>query len=190
MTNKKEKEFISNPVEAYENIVKQLARKTQECNELKIENEELNNRMAEVIYRATGGRLSYSNYTLDAIEQAFNDQLEILSDQKVGEEIKELNQKLYLVQNEVHFKTKYIQEQREGIKQLEQECEELKKTIKTIFKALIIANHKDIGIIQDTIWVDKITTLWDYIMITLDMNDDQFKEFEKQAIREMERIYE
>lgn len=71
-----------------------------------------------------------------------------------------------------------------------QECEELKKTIKTIFKALIIANHKDIGTIQDTIWVDKITTLWDYIMITLDMNDDQFKEFEKQAIRKMERIYE
>ena len=108
---------------------KQLARKTHECNELKIENEELNNRMAEVTYRATGGRLSYSNYTLDAIEQAFNDQLEILSDQKVEEEIKELNQKLYLVQNEVHFKTEYIQEQREEIKQLEQECEELKRKV-------------------------------------------------------------
>ena len=110
-------------------LFKQLARKTQECNELKIENEELNNRMAEVTYRATGGRLSYSNYTLDAIEQAFNDQLEILSDQKLEEEIKELNQKLYLVQNEVHFKTEYIQEQREEIKQLEQECEELKRKV-------------------------------------------------------------
>ena len=31
MTNKKEKEFISNPVEAYENVVKQPALKTQEC---------------------------------------------------------------------------------------------------------------------------------------------------------------
>ena len=40
--------------------------------------------MATVTYRATGGRLSYSNYTLDAIEQAFYDQLDILSDQKIG----------------------------------------------------------------------------------------------------------
>ena len=35
MTDKEEKEFISNPVEAYENVVKQLARKTQEYKELK-----------------------------------------------------------------------------------------------------------------------------------------------------------
>lgn len=102
---------------------KQLVRKTQECEELK-------DKMADVIYAATGGRLSYSDYTLDAIEQAFNDQLEILSDQKVEEELKELNQKLYLAQNEVHSKTEYIQEQREEIKQLEQECEELKERIK------------------------------------------------------------
>lgn len=47
MTGKEEKEFISNPVEAYENVVKQLARKTQECEQLqekyealKLENEE------------------------------------------------------------------------------------------------------------------------------------------------------
>ena len=97
--------------------------------ELKEENEELNNRMAEVTYRATGGRLSYSNYTLDAIGKAFNDQLEILSDQKVEEETKELNQKLYLAQNEIRSKTEYIQEQRDIIKKLEQECEELKKEL-------------------------------------------------------------
>lgn len=122
-------------------LFKQLARKTQECNELKIENEELNNRIAEVTYRATGGRLSYSNYTLDAIEQAFNDQLEILSDQKVEEEIKELNQKLYLVQNEVHVKTEYIQEQREEIKQLEQECERSLKRISDLEERII--NHSN-----------------------------------------------
>ena len=104
---------------------KQLQRKTAECEELK-------DKMADVIYRATGGRLSYSSYTLDAIEQAFNDQLEILSDQKVEEEIKELNQKLYSVQNEVHFKTEYIQEQREEIKQLEQKNEELKEDYKEL----------------------------------------------------------
>lgn len=108
---------------------KKLARKTQECEELKAEKEELNNRMAEVTYRATGGRLSYSNYTLDAIEQAFNDQLEILSDQKVKEETKDLNQKLYSAQNKVRSKTEYIQEQRDIIKKLEQECEELKERL-------------------------------------------------------------
>ena len=50
---------------------------------LKEENGELCDRMATVTYRATGGRLSYSNYTLDAIEQAFYDQLDILSDKKI-----------------------------------------------------------------------------------------------------------
>ena len=101
---------------------KQLKRKTQEYEELK-------DKMANVTYAATGGRLSYSNYTLDAIEQAFNDQLEILSDRKVEEETKELNQKLYLAQNEIRSKTEYIQEQRDIIKKLEQECEELKKEL-------------------------------------------------------------
>ena len=88
-------------------IFKQLARKTQECEELKIENEELNDRMAEVTYRATGGRLSYSNYTLDAIEQAFNDQLEILSNQKV-KKTKQLEQKNKELETELDlYKTWY-----------------------------------------------------------------------------------
>ena len=121
---------------------KQLARKTQECKELEIEKEELNNRMAEVIYRATGGRLSYSNYTLDAIEQAFNDQLEVLSDQKVEEETKELKQELYLIQNEIHSKTEYIQEQREYIKQLEQKYELLEGTNKIHVDTLNQLNDK------------------------------------------------
>lgn len=38
-------------------------------------------------------------------------------------------QELYSAQNEVHFKTEYIQEQRDIIKKLEQECEELKSQI-------------------------------------------------------------
>lgn len=78
-----------------------LACKTQECEELKTENEELNDRMAEVTFRATGGRLSYSNYTLDAIEKAFNDQLEILSDQKVEEETKELEKEIEILKKEI-----------------------------------------------------------------------------------------
>ena len=68
---------------------------------LKEENKELCKRMATVTYRATGGRLSYSNYTLDAIEQAFYDQLDILSDQKIEpykqtlQEIKEIAEDAY-----------------------------------------------------------------------------------------------
>ena len=60
---------------------------------------------------------------------------------------------------------------------------ELEEAIKTIFTSLIIANHVDIGAIQDTIWVDTFTTLWDYIRIVLNMDDEQFEEFEKQAIK-------
>ena len=42
----RKKEFISNPVEAYENVVKQLARKTQECEKLKEKNALLETQMA------------------------------------------------------------------------------------------------------------------------------------------------
>ena len=66
----------------------------QEVNQkLEQENNELCKRMAEVTYRVTGGRLSYPNYTLDAIEQAFYDQLEILSDKK-SEEYKQALQEI------------------------------------------------------------------------------------------------
>lgn len=65
---------------------------------------------------------------------------------------------------------------------------ELKENIKTIFTSLIIANHVDIGAIQDTIWVDNYTTLWDYIRIILNMGDKQFAEFEKQALKQMEEV--
>lgn len=65
---------------------------------------------------------------------------------------------------------------------------ELEENIKTIFKTLIIANDFNIGAIQDTIWVDKYTTLWDYIRIILNMDDKQFEKFEKQALKQMEEV--
>lgn len=49
---------------------KQLKRKEQEC-------EELHNRTASIIYNLTGGRLSYSTYTLEGCEDAYRDQLSI-----------------------------------------------------------------------------------------------------------------
>lgn len=74
---------------------------------LKKENEELNDRMAEVTYMATGGRLSYSNYTLDAIEQAFQDQLEILSDRKAEQEI-EFYKRILKEIREIAVKKNYL----------------------------------------------------------------------------------
>lgn len=86
--------------------------------------------------------------------------------------------------------TKYdrVKEMEEKITEVENKNFELKENIKTIFTSLIIANHVDIGAIQDTIWVDDYTTLWDYIRIILNMDDEQFEEFEKQAIKQMEEV--
>ena len=79
-------------------------------------------------------------------------------------------------------------EMEEKITEVENKNFELEENIKTIFTSLIIANHIDIGAIQDTIWVDNHITLWDYIRIILNMDDEQFEEFEKQALKQMEEV--
>ena len=57
------------------------------------------------------------------------------------------------------------------LKRKEQECEELRRSITKIFACLIKANRTNK--IVDTIWVDRITTLWDYIARTLGIEGDQ-----------------
>ena len=58
--------------------MKQLLQNTLEyINNKEQEREELQERTASIIYNLTGGRLSYSTYTLEACEQAYHDQLEI-----------------------------------------------------------------------------------------------------------------
>lgn len=72
--------------------------KEQECEELekKIENYcfdcDVAERMRKVTYAATGGRLSYANYTVEAIEQAYNDQLRIDVEYRTKELEEELEQ--------------------------------------------------------------------------------------------------
>ena len=61
-------------------------------------------------------------------------------------------------------------EKLEKLLRKEQECEELKGSITKIFACLIKANR---DVIVDTLWVDKITTLWDYIAQTLGIEGDQ-----------------
>lgn len=69
MTDKEEKEFISNPVEAYENVVKQLARKTQECEQLKKECEKYKQALFEIkIYCKTALCVSISKNDINFIQ--------------------------------------------------------------------------------------------------------------------------
>ena len=55
--------------------------------------------------------------------------------------------------------------------QLKEENDRLRKRIVTIFDCLIKANRANM--IDTTLWVDEITTLWDYIAQTLGIEGDQ-----------------
>ena len=71
-------------------LQKQLEQKDEEC-------EELHSRTASIIYSLTGGRLSYSTYTLEGCEDAYRDQLEIdvnKATKELEEEIETLKQEL------------------------------------------------------------------------------------------------
>lgn len=95
----------NNPKCFYKKTLKQLSRKTQGMNSIHEYYKELHSNATE---------LANKNIQL-------KEQLE-------GKE-----QELYLARNEVHSKTEYIQEQRDIIKQLQQECEELKEKFKKFF---------------------------------------------------------
>lgn len=66
--------------------------------------------------------------------------------------------------------------------QLKAENEELKRRIIKIFACLIKANRTNK--IVDTLWVDDITTLWDYIALTLGIEGDQ-KQVEEQILQKI-----
>ena len=68
------------------------------------------------------------------------------------------------------------------LKRKEQECEELRRSITKIFTCLINANRTNK--IVDTIWVDRITTLWDYIALTLGIEGDQ-TQIEEQILQKI-----
>ena len=66
--------------------------------------------------------------------------------------------------------------------QLKAENEELRRSITKIFTCLIKANNR--GKIIDTLWVDRITTLWDYIALTLGIEGDQ-TQIEEQILQKI-----
>lgn len=92
--NKAYEECKNSRLKAYN----KLQEKEQECEELKEKMEkycydcDVAERMRKVIYAATGGRLSYANYTVEAIEQAYNDQLCIDVEYRTKKIEEELNQ--------------------------------------------------------------------------------------------------
>ena len=96
--------FVTYKAESIKKLLKDtleyINNKEQKC-------EELQERTANIIYSLTGGRLSYSTYTLEGCEQAYHDQLEI----DVERATKELEEKLQAK---------------------EQECEKLKQTLAEI----------------------------------------------------------
>lgn len=70
----------------YKNLFKIYRVKEQEC-------EELHERVASIIYYLTGGRLSYSTYTLEACAEAYSDQLKI-DVERATKELEEENEEL------------------------------------------------------------------------------------------------
>lgn len=98
--------FVTYKAESMKSLLKDtleyINNKEQEC-------EELQERTASIIYSLTGGRLSYSTYTLEGCEQAYHDQLEI----------------------DVERATKELQEK---LQAKEQECEELKEQLDSVVR--------------------------------------------------------
>lgn len=83
------KELINN-FKSNTELKAELEQKEKEC-------EELHERTASIIHRLTGGRLSYSTYTLEGCEDAYADQLRIdveRATKELQEENKELSEEI------------------------------------------------------------------------------------------------
>ena len=76
-------------------------------------------------------------------------------------------------------------ELQEQLDQLKAKNEELKGKITKIFVCLINANRTNK--IVDTIWADSITTLWDYIALTLGIEGDQVQ-IEEQILQKISEV--
>ena len=87
------------------------------------------------------------------------------------QECEELKRDVERWKSNFNGKVSAIEELLQQLDQLKAENEELRKSITKIFACLIKANRGKI--IIDTLWVDGITTLWDYIALTLGLEGDQ-----------------
>ena len=105
---------------------------------------------------------------------------------KLEKQLKRKEQELQqAMDNYVQLDLQRVKEYNELVdlyKAKEQECEELRRSITKIFACLIKANRTNK--IVNTIWVDRITTLWDYIALTLGIEGDQ-TQIEEQILKEI-----
>lgn len=100
------------------NTLEYIKNKEQEC-------EELNERTASIIYSLTGGRLSYSTYTLEGCGQAYHDQLEI----DVERTTKELQEENDTLKGENFTFEELIKTQEDKIDKYKQALDEIEKLI-------------------------------------------------------------
>ena len=165
-------------------LFKQLARKTQECESWKKANDEKNKFLQDLGISASG-EFKRIKFYIENLKNKYEEKIEELRKICLGSGMDFYLQKIETLEEKLNAQ---FAEMEEKLTAEENKNFELKENIKTIFTSLIIANHVDIGAIQNTIWVDKYITLWDYIRIILNMDDKQFEEFEKQAIKQMEEV--
>lgn len=103
------------------------------------ENAELQEKTASIIYSLTGGRLSYSTYTLKGCEQAYHDQLEIDVERATKELQKKLQAKEQLSVKQSHELIRLRKERQENKQKnvnLLQKNEELEKQLENEKQAL------------------------------------------------------
>ena len=101
-----------------------------------------------------------------------NNNLICISKYKTKEqECEELKEDIERWKSNFNGKVSAIEELLQQLDQLKAENEELRRSITKIFACLIKANRTNK--IVDTLWVDDITTLWDYIALTLGIEGDQ-----------------
>ena len=105
-------------------------------------------------------------------------------------QLKHKEQECFELANVYHYLVKIANNRLNKIKDLQQQFDQLKtknegfkRRITKIFACLIKANRTNK--IVDTIWVDNITTLWDYIALTLGIEGDQVQ-IEKQILQKNE----
>ena len=118
-------------------------------------------------------KIDYMEEYIKTVENARNDlERELEQKEQECEELKEKVKK-YGEINEQETK---------DYAELKAENEELIRKITKIFACLIKANRTNK--IVDTIWVDNITTLWDYIAQTLEIEGDQVQ-IEEQILQKI-----
>ena len=98
------------------------------------------------------------------------------------QECEELKEDVERWKSNFNGKVSAIEELLHQLDQLKAENEELRRSITKIFACLIKANRTNK--IVDTIWVDRITTLWDYIALTLGIEGDQ-TQIEEQILQKI-----